>query len=276
MKALLRTVLVLALIAAPTIAMAQTGIRNTKHDLSSSSSGGLVINQAGNNQICIYCHTPHQAQSTAMLWNHAASANTSWTWGTDLDGNALTATATGTLLPGTLRSASKRCLACHDGTVALGNVSNAGSGVTGTILGLAGIAGYTSSAGNLTDPSKLIGTSGGNLGGNHPVSIPYAGQSGYNGISSSVPASWLGGAVGGYYSATTAGCVSPSGVCTAATGDGRIGANINLIPNTAGTTTNVGVECTSCHEPHNKYGYQWFTVADVTNASGLCRSCHNK
>jgi hypothetical protein len=23
-------------------------------------------------------------------------------------------------------------------------------------------------------------------------------------------------------------------------------------------------------------GYQWFTVADVTNASGLCRSCHNK
>jgi predicted CXXCH cytochrome family protein len=264
-------------LALPGVAMAQ-GIRFTDHDL--SFSGGKNVNPA-NNQICIYCHTPHKAQSTNLLWNHTATLATSWNWGVDLDGAALSATFTGTPLPATLKSGSKRCLGCHDGSVAIGDVSNASNGVGAIIPGLANLS-FSDAAGHLNDPGKQLSTvtgTVGTMGGNHPISIPYAGQLGYNGISSSVPATWMGGAIGGYYDiATGVACTSTTGVCTSAPAtDGRNGAAINLIPNVVGATTNVGVECSTCHEPHNKYApFSFFTRVDFANASGLCRSCHNK
>lgn len=257
----------------PAVATAQ-GIRNSNHDLSASST--TILKSTSDNQICKYCHTPHRAQSTQFLWNHTASTQTSWSWGNDLDSSALTKTTRGTPLPGVLRPGSKRCFGCHDGSVAIGDVSNAGGGAAGVIPGLASIVGLTNAAGQLINTAKLIGQ-GGNMGGNHPVSIPYAGQTGYNGLNSSVPLALTGGAAGGYYGVATSGCVSPTGVCTTApASDGRDGSKINLIPNIAGGTTNLGVECSSCHEPHNQFGYAYFSRVDVSNASGLCRSCHNK
>ena len=262
----------------PMAAFAATpGIRNSSHDLSSSSATSTVKNAAGNNQLCVYCHTPHKAASPQLLWNHTATQTSAWTWGSDMDGNALTKTTAGTTLPTSLRGSSKRCLACHDGTVALGDVSNAGDGTTGIIAGLANIAGQTNAAGALVNAGYLVGATG-NMGGNHPISIPYAGQSAYNGMDSAVAGAMVGPAVqGGYYDVVTGACASPTGVCTSAPPtDGRDGTAINLIPNVPGGTTNVGIECASCHEPHNKYGYPFFARVDVTNASGLCRSCHNK
>ena len=275
MKRTIQLVAAVVAVALPLLAGAAPGIRNSAHDLSSTSSA--TLKSASNNQVCIYCHTPHHAQSTGLLWNHTSTLATSWSWGTDLDGNALTKTTAGTTLPASLRSASKRCLGCHDGTVAIGDVSNAGNGFTGIIAGLSNIAGETDASGKLINAGYLVG-SGGNMGGNHPISIPYAGQTAYNGIDSAVPASMVGPAVqGGYYDVVTAACTSATGVCTSAPlSDGRDGSAVNLIPATTGGTTNVGVECTSCHEPHNRTGFPAFTVADVSNASGLCRSCHNK
>ena len=70
MKYLLRTLLVLAPLALST----QTTIVGSDHDLSS---------KVGNvdSQVCIFCHTPHNAPSAAgrPLWNHAASLVTTWT-----------------------------------------------------------------------------------------------------------------------------------------------------------------------------------------------------
>ena len=268
----MKSLVICAALLVPGTLLAQ-GIRNSDHDLSNSSTATLKNQNAANNQICIYCHTPHKAQSTQFLWNHSPTANVAWNWGNDLDGNALTTTTTGTPLPTTLRSGSKRCLGCHDGSVALGDVSNAADGAAGIVSGFASIVGLTDAAGKLTDATHTIGVSGA-MGGNHPVSIPYAGQSGYNGIVSKAVAD---NAIGGYFTVTTAGCVSTTGVCTTAPAtDGRNGAAINLIPNVAGGTTNLGVECSTCHEPHNKFGFMAFGRVDVTNASGLCRSCHNK
>jgi predicted CXXCH cytochrome family protein len=146
---------------------------------------------------------------------------------------------------------------------------------------LASILTLTDSNGKLTDPTHIVGgpVAGtvGAMGGNHPISIPYAGQTGYNGLNSAVPTALLNGATGGYWGVATSGCVSPSGVCTLAPNAGTTnGSAINLIPNAAGGTTNLGIECTSCHEPHNQYGFPYFTRVDVTQASGLCQSCHNK
>ena len=60
-------------IALPGAAWGQ-GIRNSAHDLSNTSGTTTVKNQeAQHNQICIYCHTPHHAQSTQLLWNHSPS-----------------------------------------------------------------------------------------------------------------------------------------------------------------------------------------------------------
>lgn len=275
MKTLAKTLSICAALLLPAAAFAQVivpGIRNSSHDLSATS--GTMDVKGTNTQICIYCHTPHKAQSTQFLWNHTPTTNTVWAWGNDLDGNALTKTSTGTPLPTTLRSGSKRCLGCHDGSVALGDVTNAADGAAGIIAGLGAIAGKTDTTGKLIDVTHQVGV-GGAMGGNHPVSIPYAGQTGYNGQASSVKN--MGGVIGGYYDATTANCVSTTGVCTTApTGDGRNGSLINLVPQVAGGTTSLGVECVSCHEPHGKYGNAFFTRIDVGAASGLCRSCHNK
>lgn len=274
MKALVKGIAIFAGLVGSAAVMAAPGIRNSAHDLSSTSAA--TLKNSTNNQICIYCHTPHQAQSAQLLWNHSPTLTSSWTWGNDLDGAALTKTTAGTTLPASLRSSSKRCLGCHDGTVALGDVSNAGNGAAGIISGLANIAGETDANGRLANAGFLIGANG-NLGGNHPISIPYAGQTAYNGMDSAVPAALVGPAVqGGYFDIVTGSCTSATGVCTSAPPtDGRDGAAINLIPSTPGGTTNVGVECSSCHEPHNKTGFAFLTRVDVANASGLCRSCHN-
>lgn len=271
MRNLIKYLFLLAFVL-PTAAFAQ--IRNSRHDLSNTATGpGPKNTNVAENQICKYCHTPHRAQSTQLVWNHTQTATVVFNWGTDLDGSPLTATRQGTALPTALRNASKRCLGCHDGTVALGDVSNAGGGVAGVIPGLASIAGETNAAGQLSNAAYIVGA-GGNMGGNHPISIPYAGET-YGAVTSVVLAD---SSLGNYWSTTTTGCVSNSGVCTSAPAtDGRNGIAINLIPFTPGATTNLGVECVSCHEPHNKYDPNpYFTRVNVNAASGLCRSCHNK
>jgi hypothetical protein len=193
-------------------------------------------------------------------------------WGNDLDGAALTATTAGTPLPSTLKSGSRRCLGCHDGTVALGDVWNAADGAPGVIGGFADLAGRVA-GGMLTGNLDLV--TGASMGGNHPISIPYAGQAaGYNGLVASRAVA--DGAVGNYFAAAVAGCTSSSTICTSAPAtDGRNGAQINLVRETAGSAI-YGVECSSCHEPHNRWNYPAFTRVNNTVASGLCRSCHNK
>ncbi len=247
----------------PSVALAGTpGIRNTLHDLSMTSAS--VVTSDTVNEVCIFCHTPHRAQSTQMLWNHAPTKYMNETWALDLDGQALINTTKGTPLPTALRSASKRCLGCHDGSTALGAVSNAGGGKAGTISVVPPMM-----------PANIIGASG-SMGGHHPVSVPYAGQNGYNGINSHVPASEVDNGIGNYWKVTQVGCDGASGFCTEAGGvDALNGARVNLISQSDHSEP-VGVECPTCHEPHNKYDGALFLRVQYYNTSSLCRSCHNK
>jgi predicted CXXCH cytochrome family protein len=237
-------------------------IRNTAHDLSSSSTVASGVKSTTSNQICVFCHTPHNARSTRLLWNRADSAAVP-SWGLDMDGNAVTATIEGTPLPTTvaaLNSGSQRCLSCHDGTVAIGDV------LTGTDPTMATVAGRVTAAGMMDPANPARVAAGGNLGGNHPISIPYAGEAGSSALGD--------GSAGNYYAEfTDVTCTSPSGVCTSAgTTDGKNGLAVNLVQTGAVST----VECSTCHEPHNRYAFAKFLRVDNTVASGLCRSCHNK
>jgi predicted CXXCH cytochrome family protein len=248
-----------------------TGIRNSAHDLSSTSTTPGAIKATTDNEICKFCHAPHKTQSTQLVWNHQLTGAAAYGWGNDLDGNALTKTTLGTTLASTIRGASKRCFSCHDGTVALGSVSNVGGGVAGTIA-IPVAAGKVSATFTLAEAAyQVVATT---MSGHHPVSIPYAGQTAYNGLTSAAVAD---GTVGNYYQTATGASCSGVAVCTAApTSDGRNGTVINLIPNAVGGTTNVGIECVSCHEVHSKFGNNYFLRLPNTTSSGLCRSCHNK
>ncbi len=93
-------------------------------------------------QICLPCHTPHNANATYKpLWNHAITASTF----TVYSNSSMDATV------GQPDGASKLCLSCHDGTVALGSYG----GATGTTM-ITGTA--------------LLGT---DLSNDHPVSFTY-------------------------------------------------------------------------------------------------------
>ncbi|HEX5638966.1 MAG TPA: hypothetical protein VFX81_04125 [Burkholderiaceae bacterium] len=105
--------LAIGLMALLTASTASAGtIVGSNHDLSGKGYGST--------QICIFCHTPHNAVTTvgAPLWNHASSTATYTVYSSP----TLNATVG---QPGT---SSKLCLSCHDGTVAVDSFG----GTTGT------------------------------------------------------------------------------------------------------------------------------------------------
>ncbi len=86
------------------------GVSGSKHDL--SASGGSSIRASAEGDVCIFCHAPHNGSSEAPLWNRY----TQKTFYTPYSSPTLKATI------GQPTGASKLCLSCHDGTVALGMV----------------------------------------------------------------------------------------------------------------------------------------------------------
>ena len=130
------TAAALAIIPSPSFAGTIVG---TAHDLSGK---GL-----GTNEICIFCHTPHNAKSPqlAPLWNHTSTTQTFTLY--------TSSTLKGAI--GQPGNASKTCLSCHDGTVAIdayGN--NAGSNFMDGVPGTPG--------------SRNLGT---DLSDDHPVGV---------------------------------------------------------------------------------------------------------
>ncbi len=100
----------------------------------------------GTDEICIPCHTPHNADASvvdAPLWNHeVTTANFTPYTSTTMD--AATGQPDGV---------SKLCLSCHDGTVAL----DSWGGQTGTVFWSSG-------------HRDVMGT---DLTDDHPISITY-------------------------------------------------------------------------------------------------------
>lgn len=138
-------------------ATGMAGIASTKHNLSATWAGTdpRTYKATSETQLCVFCHTPHNTNPTAPLWNHklpdAALVYTPYS------SKTLVAAA-----PGQPTGASKLCLSCHDGTVALGGVRNMplGHSVSGTVTGLEAF---------LTGAANL----GTDLRNDHPVSFTY-------------------------------------------------------------------------------------------------------
>jgi len=86
-------------------------IVDTVHNLSVSGPG--PIKSTTEDEICVFCHTPHKARrDVPYLWNRADSTVNYTTY----------ASSTLFAAVGQPTGASKMCLSCHDGTIALGAV----------------------------------------------------------------------------------------------------------------------------------------------------------
>ncbi len=84
-------------------------ILDTKHNLSISGPG--TIKSLTEDRVCIFCHTPHRARrDIPYLWNRQDSTANY----TPYQSSTLFASV------GQPTGASKLCLSCHDGTIALG------------------------------------------------------------------------------------------------------------------------------------------------------------
>ena len=99
-------------------------------------------------EICVVCHTPHNADTSvtaAPLWNHEVTTQTFTLYSSpSFDGAATIQLPTGS---------SRLCLSCHDGTVAIDSFG----GKNGN---------------NFMGGSKAIGLNG-NLNDDHPISFTY-------------------------------------------------------------------------------------------------------
>jgi predicted CXXCH cytochrome family protein len=102
------SLMLLAVCAAPVFAQS---IVFTRHNLSVSGPG--EVKAATETQICIFCHTPHAARrEIPFLWNRADETVSYIPY----QSSTLFASV------GQPTGASKLCLSCHDGTIALGAV----------------------------------------------------------------------------------------------------------------------------------------------------------
>jgi len=112
MKTKRRIIMVLMVVALFGVTAAWgESIRFSKHNLSVSGPGETKA--VSEQQICIFCHTPHHARpDIAYLWNRQEPTAAYIPY----QSSTLFATV------GQPTGASKLCLSCHDGTIALGAV----------------------------------------------------------------------------------------------------------------------------------------------------------
>jgi predicted CXXCH cytochrome family protein len=148
LKGWLGAIVAIALfVSAPSMVTAQT-VKLTKHDL----SNGTIVGVTNYNQVCAYCHAPHNTAANTPLWNRAfgTGAYTMYT-----STNSATMSMTVGANPGPV---SKACLSCHDGTIGLDVITNFPAGAAGP-----------------TGTKKITGSEsmGTDLSNDHPIAVTY-------------------------------------------------------------------------------------------------------
>lgn len=232
-------------------------IAASKHDFSARAWA--------ESEVCKPCHTPHNAIATNLtgrLWAHELSTQT-YTYhggsGTS-DGSASVDAQTGTATQLDMDQATRLCLSCHDGTVALDSFMGRNGPSDGKFIG---------SDADHGDATSNLGT---DLTNDHPVGYKAAIKDG-----------------SGLYNFTT-GAAIPGGharykpVASIQTALGNKLAKSTVVPgandkDAAGNpvTQYMSVSCVSCHDVHNGSVPGKPGLLRLDNASSaLCLTCHNK
>lgn len=140
---------------------AVAGITGSKHDL--STSGGGTIKSTDQTEICVFCHTPHDAikNNNIPLWNHTLSTTANYGVYTSPTFDATDSADLGGVTA-TNAAVSNLCLSCHDGTVAVNSLNNASNANPTTTMATTLITG-----------SANLGTGVDALKNDHPVNFTY-------------------------------------------------------------------------------------------------------
>lgn len=212
--------------------------------------GALATGNGDNGEVCVYCHTPHAANTTnglTPLWNKPTSSLVAEMG----DGYPMYGeTIAGTTTAAQPMNQSLACLSCHDGVSAMNAVVNApgsgygqADGLIGydnkkimqpsiTKVGFVGMA-FNSSTGQLMDNPGLQN--------DHPVSIQYNEGRGSLKPTSTPLVNWVG---------------------ASKISDLLRGPNKDR------------VECASCHDPHTMVNDMYRRTSN--DNSQLCFGCHDK
>jgi len=231
-----------------------TGVVGSMHDM--NNVAGMSKDTYG--RACAFCHTPHNAQTTALapLWNHQPSTVTLDPYVWKAPANASIKFADDPLV-----GPSRLCMACHDGIVAPDSHGTAGGSVGSTGM----TAGYTDALGNFAKRSIT------DLTVTHPIGFKYDLAASARGTTEIIP--------------STSGFINTPVTASFDT---------NNVDRLAGTTTttkkikdtlyNGYMTCASCHEVHNTLNakpdvtgtqYNYFLYAKE-EGSAICLSCHVK
>ncbi len=222
------------------------GLAASPHDFSSAVANTETVG------LCTFCHTPHRAISTRLIWNHKLSSN-NYTWDE-------TTTMGGTDLPTNIQTwvgPTRACLSCHDGSVAIGDVAWFNK------------AGPTVINATKHENDAVTVGAGGDMSGNHPVAVP-------------IPFGNTGGET--YNNITTGDDVVMEWVADPTTNGIRLFRDSGDGSAIAGPEEgNAGIECSSCHDPHNASTVQgpYLLRGELDGSTGgasgyICLKCHAK
>jgi hypothetical protein len=247
-------------------ALPQQGVNGSSHDIIYKSGAGYYKDDFG--RVCIYCHTPHNAQPVnplepLPLWNRydPKAVFTPYAW-------AAPANVAAGLASDPLVGPSRLCLSCHDGVTA---VDSHGPD-KGTAQGLKASTG--------TVIQQSTGRAWADLSGTHPIGFSYA-----DAVTARTTAELIDPSTGAEYL---------SGLPAAGTWDTVTRAGAAYSGKKISDTLYNGIlTCASCHDVHNtRNAHNTYTDATYSLNNGvtepnyfvwapeqgsmLCLSCHVK
>lgn len=169
--------ILLFLVIASSMAYSAANVANTKHNLSylaTITAGNMNRYFTQYNEVCVYCHTPHNANSdtSAPLWNRNMPTGSY---------NMYTSSTMDSTMDSSPAGVSLACLSCHDGTIAVDSIINPpNSGWTSSPFHASMMQGggcaLCHDGGLSSDHTQayLIEESGGtSLSNDHPISMTY-------------------------------------------------------------------------------------------------------
>jgi len=202
---------------------------------------------------CTLCHTPHKGLTQALLWNHDLSQNANFSWAVNATTMAGTPFSTFT---NSYAGPTAKCLSCHDGSVTPTSINY--------------YEGGTPALTTESNGSTAIAGGNGNMTGTHPVAMPYpcnGSPSTYNGVTTGnqiVSAEWQ-----------TQPLLPIRLYQEIGTGAGAV---ITRAAPGACTPGSAGIECSSCHDVHNRENQDVYLLRGyITGSTGyICQNCHAK
>lgn len=217
-------------------------IIGSKHDLSIGS--GHV--ESNIDQVCVFCHYPHNGNPAVPLWNHNLPANQTYNiYWSDTMNAQYPLGITPANLGGT---ASILCLSCHDGTVAVNSLRSYTPSITADIDSV-----LISTADPRIKPtaSVYIGT---DLSNDHPIAITPPSSTVDPGIRDT--------------SYTIPNCNNKT------MGNLLRGGMVHCVSCHEPHTVRTGNDW--CGQPYTSATQKDFVRIDLGNNSKLCLACHNK